>query len=495
MIYMKANWKQTLKEHIVGPTGSVIFHAIAVTLLLVYLKGSALKETENVMVKVMENKDIPIEEIKVPPPEMEDIPEDLTDDLNADSMEFAVDTPTVDSTPVPSTSTATADFNDLAVMSDISSPVVMSGVMQGRSKAGRDAALGRFGGRGGPGEKAVQKALEWLRKNQNANGSWGNGDFSAYTGLGLLTFLAHGETPASDRYGPTVEKAITYLMSQIDDKGKIANVGGHTVYGHAIATYAISEAYGMTRIPILKPAMEKAVQVIIDGQQVGGGWDYDYKAASTRNDSSVSAWQIQALKAAKIAGATNEKLSESLRKSLDGMKQVYRADRARFSYTADSGNMNDGITALGILCHQLNGQGNAQIVNAALGSLADAEPDIIGEKGGGGERWAFYSCYYVTQAKFNAGEAVFKVWQKKAFPELIKTQNPDGSWAAKAGSPEDRGGELSTKTYGTCLSALSLQVIYRFLPTYQEQAVKVEAAPAAEVKAADDVEIDLNIGI
>jgi hypothetical protein len=88
---------------------------------------------------------------------------------------------------------------------------------------------------------------------------------------------------------------------------------------------------------------------------------------------------------------------------------------------------------------------------------------------------------------------VFNAWQKKAFPELLKAQNSDGSWAAKAGSPEDRGGELSTKTYATCLSALSLQVIYRFLPTYKEEAIRVEPAPLAEAKSVSDLEIELKI--
>jgi hypothetical protein len=288
-----------------------------------------------------------------------------------------------------------------------------------------------------------------------------------------------------------VEKAITYLLSAMDDSGKFKAAGGHYVYGHALATYAMAEAYGMTRIPLLKPAMEKAVNVIIAGQQAGGGWDYDYKAQSTRNDSSVSAWQIQALKAAKIAGSTHEKLHDALKRSLDGLKQVYRADTGRFTYVP-GGNSNDGLTALGILCHQLNGQGNSQIVNTALAALNEAQPDIIVTKGqDGADRWPFYAAYYITQAKFHAGDAVFKAWNRKVVPELLKTQNADGSWSGKG--PEDRGGELSTKTYATTLAALSLQVYYRFLPTYQEQATK-PVEEKVEAKAADDIEIDLNIG-
>ena len=62
-------------------------------------------------------------------------------------------------------------------------------------------------------------ALRWLKKNQEADGSWhinsGGGSNAsgpakpAMTGLALLTYLAHGETPASEEFGQTVERAIS----------------------------------------------------------------------------------------------------------------------------------------------------------------------------------------------------------------------------------------------------------------------------------------------
>jgi hypothetical protein len=487
MMPNKPNWKQTVKEHIVGPTGSVILHIFIVVALLKYVQNAQKEEAETVMVKVIENKEITVEEIKLEPIELDDLTE--VDEMVTDPTDFTVEAPTADA-PTPTPSTQTADLTDLAVMSDISSPVVMSGIMAGRNKGGREAGLGRFGGSRST-ERAVIRALEWLRKNQNKDGSWGNGDQSAYAGLGLLTFLAHGETPASERYGPTVERAITYLLGAMDDKGRFKNAGGHYVYGHALAAYGLSEAYGMTRIPLLKPAMEKCIQVIIDGQQRGGGWDYDYKADSTRNDSSVSAWQVQALKAAKIAGAGNPKLDEALRRSLEGMRQNFRADTGRFTYTPGS-RSNDGLTALGALCFQLNGQSNSQVVSAALGALKDAEPGIVINRGDDPDRWPYYAAYYITQAKFHGGNAHFGSWNKKVMPEFLKTQNEDGSWSPPA--PEARNGELSTKTYGTTFAALSLQVYYRFLPSYQETAVAPAAAEAqAEAPKADDIEIDLNI--
>ena len=90
-------------------------------------------------------------------------------------------------------------------------------------------------------------------------------------------------------------------------------INQHGSYEHPIATYAISEAYGLTRIPSLKSVMEKATDVILKGQQGGGGWDYFYKKEA-RVDLSVMGWNIQALKSAYIAGAENPGLHDALEK-------------------------------------------------------------------------------------------------------------------------------------------------------------------------------------
>jgi peptide/nickel transport system substrate-binding protein len=70
----------------------------------------------------------------------------------------------------------------------------------------------KFGGSGG-GVNSVNKALMWLARVQNADGSWGN-QSPAHTGMALLTFLAHGETPLSEQYGNTVQKAMKWLVDK-----------------------------------------------------------------------------------------------------------------------------------------------------------------------------------------------------------------------------------------------------------------------------------------
>jgi len=116
----------------------------------------------------------------------------------------------------------------------------------------------------------VTKALNWLHRNQiktgKKAGTWPttSGSGGPMAGFGLLTFLAHGELPTSKKYGSTVQLAIDYLLRTQKENGQWEEKGGHE-YGHAIATYAVSEAFAMTKHPSLKYAMEKGIGRIIDG--------------------------------------------------------------------------------------------------------------------------------------------------------------------------------------------------------------------------------------
>ena len=56
------------------------------------------------------------------------------------------------------------------------------------------------------------RSLVFLQKAQHADGSWGEKSAVTHTSLILLTFLAHGETPRSKIYGPTVKKAMRWLI-------------------------------------------------------------------------------------------------------------------------------------------------------------------------------------------------------------------------------------------------------------------------------------------
>ena len=175
-------------------------------------------------------------------------------------------------------------------------------------------------------EEAVVKALDWFQTTQQKNGSWGGGYTVAYTGLALLAYLGHCETPLSEKYGDTVTNAIIFLVdSATKNKGRLGTDlnSNHWVYEHAIATYALAEAYSFCKalginIPNLMESVQNSGQTIIDGQNPTGGWTYKF-AESRRNDTSVNGWCLQALKACKHTGIEFRNLTGCVR---DGLKAL-----------------------------------------------------------------------------------------------------------------------------------------------------------------------------
>lgn len=335
------------------------------------------------------------------------------------------------------------------------SPLVMPGLYEPQRAGGTNGRAMLLIPRGGtkPGEEAVVKALRWLKDHQNEDGSWpGTDSPTAMCGLALLCYMAHGEIPASKEFGSTVEKAIRYLMYVQEPNGRFKNAGGNYVYGHAIAAYALAESYGMTQMLILKKPLEKAVQVIMDGQQAGGAFNYGYSKEG-RRDMSVTGWQVQALKAAKIAGAENKGLDECLYKCVDGVKS-FAGPGGGFGY--DGPGASPTLTGAGILCLQFLRRGNDPAVESAFKATQDMLP--AWPKDGGGT----YGWYYMTQARYQKGGPLWTNWNKAMLPMLVKNQQADGHW--ESGSTHS-----ACPVYDTALCCMCLEVYYRYSLTLTRQ--------------------------
>ena len=478
---------KNIAEWMAGPLGSIVIH-VGIILAALFLVTTTVKQKE---------PELEVQVIEVDNQQLDDILEDLKPPEDLPDLVDTITPPEVDMdmTPPPDVQDFTASpvmdtVAELDIASTAISPIIMKGLapgnMSNRSGSGRRAAIGAYGGKWGEyAEAAVLRALEWLKVNQNEDGSWANSNKEAMCGLGILTFLAHGETTASEKYGETVEKAIRYLCARQNDKGQFCKWGNGAapVYTQAICVYALSEAYGMTRIGSLKSVMEKGVQVIIDGQQPKGGFDYGFKKES-RRDTSLGGWCCQAMKAAYIAGAENQGLHEAMEKSIKDMKGAQRED-GYFIYADGRGRITN-MTAVACLSMQLLGHGEDKEVKDGVRWLNDA--NCSWEKP---DQCPLYAWYYMSQVKFHVGGNTWSTWNNKFAPQYIRHQNPDGSWVSpgvtgfKEGTDtverEWMGSEHDSKVYATTLAALTLQVYYRFLPTYKPIEVESEAASDGDV--------------
>ena len=476
-------------EWAAGPVGSITLHVVGIGLLIIFASMITPKQKDpGIEVTVVEVEDQKLDELvdEKPP---EDLP-DLVDQVTPPDVDM-------DMTPPPDVQDFAAapmeDTVELNIASDAISPIVMKGLAPGqmanRSGSGRAAAIGTYGGKWGQyAEAAVLRALEWLRINQSQDGSWGTNDKEAMAGLGILTFLAHGETTASEKYGPTVQQAIRYLVAKQNEKGEFAKTETTAgTYSQAICVYALGEAYGMTRIPSLKSVMEKGVQVLIDGQQSKGGYDYKF-AKGDRRDTSLGGWCCQAMKAAYIAGAENKGLHEAMEKAVQDMKSVQKEDGSFYYSKIGGSHATHSITAVAVLSMQLLGHGSDEEVKRGLNFLGDAKCDWKNPP-----EWPMYAWYYIAQTKFHQGGANWSNWNNQFAPQFIRAQqiSEDGKvgfWtSAGLGLPQGNSGrENMHPVYATTLAALTLQVYYRFLPTYQPiDTQKIDQ------KSADDVTIEI----
>lgn len=466
--------KQAIKDHIWGPTGSVLLHILVVFLLVRFVSFIRESNMPNVEVRLMEVEAVDLDELQELKKEIEQL--DLPDiDLDIDMM---ADVPEPEMIDTPQTFDEPVDVSQLDVLDEISSPLVMQGLFQGRSGSGRAGMLRRYGGSPAV-EDAVSRALDWLKRHQKPNGSW-DPQPTALTGLALLTFLAHGETPSSEKYGATVEKAIKYLIERQDGSGRFTGKDTHQSYDHGVASYAICEAFAMTRIPALKPVMDRAVRRIVNGQQSGGGWDYKF-AKGARRDTSVSAWQAQALKAAYLAGSEVSGLREGMRRCVRDIKSVYDSSSRTFGYTGRS-NGSLSTTGCGALSMQLLGSAASREVSGAVDYLSKRSCDWTKPD----TKNALYAWYYMTQTVFHAGGGAWNTWNRKFSGTLLRAQAKDGHWDR----PSER--EHSQHNYGavynTTMCALTLQVYYRHLPTFQEKAIEAESF---EDPSMDDILIEV----
>ncbi len=481
-----------LLDNVWGPTGAIILHIVLFLLLLRYMTVSKheLASEVEVVIREIETFD-ELDDLEQELDKLDDIPT-VVETVAPPTVSLDQEPPQVDAV-TPSTMDA-VDLSQFDVMEAVS-PLKFRGLYASRSAGGREAALGKYsGGKGERTEYAVKKALEWLSNHQYPDGSWGPSYRVAMTGLALLTFFAHGETTASAEYGMAIKKGLQFLLKS-QKGGKFVGGGGGLrsqigVYEHAIGTYAISEAYGLTRIPFLRYPMEDATQIIIDGQHEAGSWDYDYvHGPEAHIDVSLSGWHIQALKASVMADAKNRGLKTALDNGVRGLKSACdMTGTGMFKYGTRVAHPYDNVmTGVGVLCMQLAGHAVDAEARAGIDALQNLHfrwtPGAAGARGVG--KWPLYGWYYVTQARFHQGGKSWVTWNKEYAVPLVSMQNKDGSWCPPPGSAETAYGPV----YATTLSTLMLEVYYRFLPTFKPIKTKILTADL-DLEEEDDIVIE-----
>ena len=283
-------------------------------------------------------------------------------------------------------------------------------------------------------EEAVMKALRWLKEKQSDDGSWGQANKHAMTGLAILAFLGHCETTDSKEFGETVTKAITWLVEKgLQNDGKLADniANKHWVYAHAIASYALAEAYTMTRnarrrVPKLRTVVTMSTKRILDSQNTNGGWFYAYEQ-NPKSDTSITGWHIQAVKAATYTKLPIDGMKKCIDKACDYLEMA-QGPEGSFGYH-NAGGQRYSMTGVGVLGLQMGGRGNKREAKKGIDFILDhtkEQPLKYGEQSAD-----LYAWYYNTLALFQRGKSDWKKWNGWFRDEILSGQAADGSFRAE----------------------------------------------------------------
>jgi len=202
--------------------------------------------------------------------------------------------------------------------------------------------------------EAVASALDWLARHQSKDGSWsavhyddqcklnrcdGPGAEEVTTGvtaLALLAFLGAGETHTYGPHKDVVARGLAYLRGVQGADGRVGKGGGKIeyvhwtkysanvgpfmggmsktesepvdggMYGHAVATVALVEAFMLSGDVDVGGAAKKAVGYVLAARNPDAGWHYACPPNGT-TDTSVTGWMCWALATARAAGIDVDK--------------------------------------------------------------------------------------------------------------------------------------------------------------------------------------------
>ncbi len=389
-----------------------------------------------------------------------------------------------------------------------------SGMFGNRSGGGRHRAVGKYGGSRGS-ESAVDAALRWFKKHQSPNGKWdtinyfknctedpkcepgGGADPQsadvAMTGYALLCFLGAGYDHCTpNKYKATVKKGLDWLLSIQQADGYL----GLRNYENAVAAMALCEAFAMTGDPALKGPAQRSVDQILAHQNqfdagekdrdpgYGKGFGWDYKDIGPRNDSSVSGWNVMALKSALAAGLNVGNGMEGAKRWLDHVWKKVNPDwqkidpytgesRYPYCYQSDSDTVRIApapgpgqpapnsldLTCVGGVCAVFLGHhaGDPMLESLSNYIMNHEVPKRIPCNS--------YYMYYNTLTIFQCGGDKWKKWNGAVRDLLVNAQRKgdgcfDGSWDWGDGNFT---GAAHGRVLTTAYCTLDLEVYYRYM--------------------------------
>ena len=345
--------------------------------------------------------------------------------------------------------------------------------------------------------KSVDRGLQWLSMQQNADGSFngidGRPDMHS-TCYATLAFLSRGYQPGEGGYGRQMSRAVGFIISTQRADGSFCLKPADQMpltFTHALSGLTLSEVYGSTshgQAEAIGHAIQRALVYSRHIQQTPklypeyrGGWDYGDEQGRSQADWScvpTTSWELAFMRSAQTAGF--DVPQTWVDEGLDFIQRCYkpgpnvvsdrripvRVDQGVFFYNpkpvpgaAHWANFN--TTAAGMLAFQLHGRRDDPMVQKAADWIAESSIPRQNEI----PRF-YYGCYIWSQAMAQAGGKYWKSYFPRLVQRLSEHQDADGRWRLDGhigwGGEDKRG-----PVYYTSLAVLCLTLPDQLLPIHQ----------------------------
>ncbi len=340
--------------------------------------------------------------------------------------------------------------------------------------------------------RAVVSGLQWLAEHQDPDGHWtlvpARDDEGqpveaksratvdiGLTALALLAFLGDGNTASSGPHQKTVARGLDWLIGQQNVKsGLIGTKSAHDyIYGHAIATLALADAWQMTRRGRkLEAAVQIAAENLLRHRNPYAAWRYMPRDGD--NDASVTAWCLLALETCKRGGIELGKGYRGMpNQALEWLSQMTDPDSGRTGYSSRGGSSSRlrgdhatrfprefgevGTSIALYLRSRFGKRDDEDLRDMQIGLLLERSPVWDTKKGTVDE----YYWFFASQALHQVGGDAWKQWYGTLSSVLVEKQQDEDSEDRGSWDPVGAWAETGGRVYSTAMHLLSLQAPYR----------------------------------
>lgn len=321
----------------------------------------------------------------------------------------------------------------------------------------QSGAGGRYGGRAGRANQgrfasladSIASGNQWWQRQQRPDGSFpddqGRPDTTA-TALVTLALLGDGQTLDAGADTLALRASVGWLLGQQRENGAFADGGPGSLQQHALATYALAEASGLSTNGVLvRGAVQTAVGHLFAVRSVDGGWNDG--TPGTPSDTLSTVHGLTAVASAEFFAMRGPAGPRELAPWFDSVASATGAHRLTAASPVDAA-PHAAATAAALFARFFAGQDPKQVPVMKVAAdllLATSDPK---------DPWG---AYWTTYALFQMGGRHWVEWNRRIDGDIVQTQIRDGELK---GSWEPAGG--CTRLTTTALRVLTLEAYYRY---------------------------------